>query len=135
MDMAGIVGETGREDQSRVRMIAMSEQEPVKDGLRILISRDKVPLGVTVLKRLIAKGRTPTFKRDLRDDVDRNTGRPTLKELTFDSKVDRYTETVTVKATGEIIVKKVYRLSEKVAIEKAFRHYRELSARLAPQSR
>jgi hypothetical protein len=136
MDMAGIVGEVGREDQSRVRMIAMSDQ--AEDEPRPVTSSDKVTLGVTARKR--RRGKTPerwngrpAFEHDLRDDIDRDTGRPTLKELTFYRKVDLYTETVTVKATAEVIVKKVYRLSEKEAIAKAFRHYRELIARLAPR--
>ena len=48
-----------------------------------------------------------------RDDVDRKTGRPTWKQLTFSREIDEYTQTVTVKATGEVIVNKGERLSEK----------------------
>lgn len=45
-----------------------------------------------------------------RDDVDRRSGRQTWEEMVFDH--DRYQKTVTVKETGEVIVRKDERLSE-----------------------
>ncbi len=47
-----------------------------------------------------------------RDGVDRRSGRPTWEEMVFDHENDRYLKTVTVKETGEVIVKKDERLSE-----------------------
>jgi hypothetical protein len=64
-------------------------------------------------KKTIAGQKKPAAWGHGRDDEDRDTGRPTWKQLTFDREVDRYTETVTVKATGEVIIKKDYPLSEK----------------------
>src|SRR5882724_9525463 len=93
---------------------AASEQE----RLRILTSRDDIEVGLAFRERL-GWEKIVTGRRKLaawghgRDDVDRDTGRLTWKELRFDRETDRYTETVTVKATGEVIIKKDYPLSEK----------------------
>jgi hypothetical protein len=46
------------------------------------------------------------------DDVDRRSGRQTWEEMVFDHENDRYQKTVTVKETGEVIVRKDERLSE-----------------------
>jgi hypothetical protein len=54
----------------------------------------------------------PVLKIDARDDVDRDTGRPTWKQLVVDYENDQYRETVTIKATGEILIDKPDRLSE-----------------------
>jgi hypothetical protein len=92
------------------------EQEPAHDGLRLVTSHDDIAVGLTFRERLgwekIVEGRKKLAAwAHSRDDVDRKTGRPTWKQLTFDREVDRYTETITVKATGEVIVKKDYALS------------------------
>jgi len=96
----------------------MSVQEPentpsTQDGLRVVTSRDDVTIGVTFGERLgwekiVEGGKKPAAWGHSRDDIDRDTGRPTWKELRFDREADRYTETVTVKATGEVIIKKDY---------------------------
>ncbi|HEV8224495.1 MAG TPA: hypothetical protein VGP74_04495 [Rubrobacteraceae bacterium] len=96
----------------------LENRESAHDGLRLVSSHDDIAVGLTFRERLgwekIVEGRKKLAAwGHSRDDVDRKTGRPTWKQLTFDREVDRYTETVTVKATGEVIVKKDYQLSEK----------------------
>jgi hypothetical protein len=78
------------------------EQEPAHDGLRLVTSNDDVAVSLTFCERLgwekIVVGRKKLAAwGHSRDDVDRKTGRPTWKQLTFDRDVDRYTETVTIK--------------------------------------
>src|SRR5438094_365106 len=86
--------------------------EAPKDGLAINVHDE-----LTITERLGWKKISAGEKKSAvwghgRDDVDRDTGRPTWKQLTFDGETDRYTETVTVKDTGEVILKKDERLSE-----------------------
>jgi hypothetical protein len=96
----------------------MSEHEPqnagtLQDGLSVNV-HDEVSITERLGWKKIVEGQKKTAAWGHgRDDVDHDTGRPTWKQLTFDREVDRYTETVTVKPTGEVVIKKEYPLSEK----------------------
>src|SRR4029450_1475040 len=98
-------------------MIAMSEQEPEKDGLRILTSHDDV--GVGAAEQLKRKRLRRDDNRKLasegisRDGIDRRSGRPTWEEMVFDHENDRYQKRVIFKDTGELVFPpKDERLSE-----------------------
>lgn len=87
--------------------------EAPKDGLAINVHEELTTTERLGWKKISAGEKEPGVWGHGRDDIDRDTGRPTWKQLTFDRETDRYTETVTVKDTGEVIVKKDERLSEK----------------------
>ena len=123
----------------------MSEEKPedtapADDGVRSVTSRDDAKLGLSerlkAQRRVGVKGKPggkPVAVVDSRDEIDRDTGRMTRRDQFFDYQNDYTEETVTYQDTGELKFRRACRLSEKVAIVKAFRHYRELIARLAPQ--
>jgi hypothetical protein len=91
----------------------MNEQEP-ENATTPQAPQDEVSITERLGWKKIIEGQKKTAMWGHgRDDVDRDTGRPTWKQLTFDREVDRYTETVTVKATGEVIITKDYPLREK----------------------
>jgi hypothetical protein len=112
----------------------MSEQELTRnDGLEIDVHED-VPLAERLKGKYRRSGtKGPAGDLDARDEIDRDSGRMTWREQLYDRQTDYYQESATFKDTGELKFRKAGRLSEKEAIEKAFRHYRELIARLAPQ--
>ncbi len=98
----------------------MNEQEPEnagtpqapQEGLAVNVHDD-----VTLSERLKRKhyrggSHKLTSEAVSRDDVDRRSGRQTWEEMVFDHENDRYQKTVTVKETGEVIVRKDERLSE-----------------------
>lgn len=99
---------------------ATNQQEPEnagtpqapQEGLAVNV-HDDVTLGER-LKRKHYRGGSHKLTSEAvsRDDVDRRSGRQTWEEMVFDHEIVRYPKTVTVKETGEVIVRKDERLSE-----------------------
>jgi hypothetical protein len=89
-------------------MSDIQEPEPSEDKTKsepVLINVHEDVLPITErLKALLRRGgrQKPASKSDGRDEIDRDTDRPTWRELRFDYENNRYYETVTFKDTGEV---------------------------------